>query len=459
MAQQKKYIDVSERKVLLRLIDVLVLFLGLYAGKFFFNTDYISFDSPEIYKWLIFLVIYFYLFGEIFQLYNLNISNNRFQITRSVIVTTLITTLFYILTPFVTPSLPENRLQIIYFLLLITLPLILWRLLYIQLFFSETLYKKILLVGHSSRIGTLLRIIKQKGFLNIVSYISDEKIEGFEDYINIDDVILSDVLEEKATSEMIISTRGFSKEYTKQLNYQLIHLFEEGINIKSFETFYEEITDSVPKEYLTEDFYKHINFSNNNNNRLYLFTHRLLDVFVSIIGSLVFFFILPFIFLGNLIGNRGSLFYTQSRMGKNGKPFLIYKLRTMVPSDNNLPVWATKNDHRITKFGKFLRKTRLDEVPQFLNILKGDMSLIGPRPEQVDFIHQLEEEIPFFAIRNVIKPGLTGWAQVNFPYAASVEDQEKKLRYDLFYIKERSLFLDFKILIKTVSTVVFMRGQ
>ena len=128
-------------------------------------------------------------------------------------------------------------------------------------------------------------------------------------------------------------------------------------------------------------------------------------------------------------------------------------------AETNGAVWAVKNDNRITAFGKFLRNTRLDEFPQFYNILKGDMSIIGPRPERPEFVKDLENKIPFYAIRNVVRPGLTGWAQVNYPYANTVEEQEIKLRYDLYYIKERSAFMDFKILIKTITTVLFYRGQ
>ena len=125
----------------------------------------------------------------------------------------------------------------------------------------------------------------------------------------------------------------------------------------------------------------------------------------------------------------------------------------------NGAVWAKKNDARITSFGKFLRNTRLDEVPQFFNILKGEMSIIGPRPERPEFIKDLEDKIPFYAIRHVVRPGLTGWAQVNYPYANTLEEQRIKLRYDLYYIKERNSFLDFKILIKTITTILYYRGQ
>jgi len=121
-------------------------------------------------------------------------------------------------------------------------------------------------------------------------------------------------------------------------------------------------------------------------------------------------------------------------------------------------VWASKEDGRVTKFGRILRKTRIDEIPQFINILKGDMSVIGPRPERPVFVKELSKEIPFYEIRHIIKPGLTGWAQVKGNYAASKEDALEKLQYDLFYIKKRSLFLDLNILLKTLSTVIFYRG-
>jgi lipopolysaccharide/colanic/teichoic acid biosynthesis glycosyltransferase len=168
----------------------------------------------------------------------------------------------------------------------------------------------------------------------------------------------------------------------------------------------------------------------------------------------------PFIIIGNAIGNRGKLFYTQERVGKNGKTFQILKLRTMV--NNAEPegaVFSTSNDSRVTPFGRFLRKTRLDEIPQFVNILKGDMAVIGPRPERPFFVKEIAEIMPFYETRHVIKPGLTGWAQVNYSYGESIDDSLIKLQYDLYYIKHRSIFLDLNITIKTISTILFYRGQ
>jgi lipopolysaccharide/colanic/teichoic acid biosynthesis glycosyltransferase len=193
---------------------------------------------------------------------------------------------------------------------------------------------------------------------------------------------------------------------------------------------------------------------------LYLFAIKSLEIVISVLGLFVGLLFIPFLLIGNLIGNKGTLFYKQDRIGLNGKPFEIYKFRTMVlNAETNGAVFSTLNDTRVTPFGKFLRKTRIDEIPQFINILKGDMAVIGPRPERPIFVKEIAEMMPFYETRHVIKPGLTGWAQVNYSYGESFEDSLIKLQYDLYYIKHRSVFLDLNIIIKTISTVLFYRGQ
>jgi lipopolysaccharide/colanic/teichoic acid biosynthesis glycosyltransferase len=191
-----------------------------------------------------------------------------------------------------------------------------------------------------------------------------------------------------------------------------------------------------------------------------MFFQRTSDIILAIIGLLIGIVLLPLILLGNLIANKGPLFYSQERIGLNSLPFRIIKLRTMiVNAEADGAKWAVKNDKRITTFGKFLRRTRLDEVPQFYNVLRGEMSIIGPRPERPFFVKELSQIIPFYETRHIIKPGLTGWAQVNTRYGASVDDSLTKLQYDLYYIKHRSIFLDLSIAIKTLSTILYYRGQ
>ena len=223
---------------------------------------------------------------------------------------------------------------------------------------------------------------------------------------------------------------------------------------------YEEITARIPVQNVDHDFYRYFPFSRSNQNKFYLFSLRTFDIVFSIVGILIGILFIPFVLLGNAIANRGPLLYSQERIGKNNQPFRIIKFRTMVRNaEAEGPQYAEKNDLRTTPFGKFMRRARIDEIPQFLNLLKGEMSLIGPRPERPVFVQELSNSIPFYNIRHVIKPGLTGWAQVKGDYSGEEAGALEKLQYDLFYIKHRSLFLDINILLKTLSTVLSMRGQ
>ena len=160
------------------------------------------------------------------------------------------------------------------------------------------------------------------------------------------------------------------------------------------------------------------------------------------------------------LDSRGPIFYTQERVGKNGRVFKIIKFRSMRAGAeaNSGPVWAEASDPRVTRVGRIIRKLRLDELPQFINVIRGDMNFVGPRPERPVFVEQLSEIIPYYSQRHLIKPGLTGWAQIKYPYGASVEDAIEKLRYDLYYIKNQSLLLDAAIVFETVKTVLFGRG-
>ncbi len=192
---------------------------------------------------------------------------------------------------------------------------------------------------------------------------------------------------------------------------------------------------------------------------LYEAGKRVSDIVLSAALLLVTLPLLPFIALA-VKSTRGPLLFKQQRTGRHGKPFGAIKFRSMVDNaESNGPQWASKNDSRVTRAGRFLRATRLDEIPQLVNILRGDMSFVGPRPERPEFVETLAREIPFYAERHLVKPGLTGWAQINYPYGDSVQDALEKLRYDLYYIKNRSALLDLSTVLKTVNTVLRGLGR
>ena len=187
---------------------------------------------------------------------------------------------------------------------------------------------------------------------------------------------------------------------------------------------------------------------------------RGIDILGSIVGILVslpLYIIIPPLLK---LTSRGSVFYFQERMGKNKKNFHIIKFRTMVSeAEKEKPLWAEENDTRITNIGLFLRRTRMDEWPQFINVLKGEMSIVGPRPEREYFVNLLEKQIPLYNSRFILKPGITGWAQVNHKYASNLQDNKVKLYYDLIYLKKSSFFFDLIIVIKTIKSVLNMKGR
>lgn len=463
MAKQGIHFEVSERKILLRLMDMLMVLLGLYLLGEFFKFDYLIIHQGNTIEIAI-LLFYITIFGTVFEIYDLQQSSLLDVTFRNIVFTASTTVLFYFLTPFLTPFLPEKRLQILYFYLCIIVMIFIWRVAYVTLISSPRFFKKVLLVGEVDYIETIVKALSQSdpnykiiGFINCEAPSEDPiKFKGLKEF---EPEQLVQVIEEQQISEVLVASYN-SETITPTIYHDLITLLEKGFTIREYTQVYEEITHRVPIQFVGKDFYKYFPFSRSNQNTLYLFFHRIFDVVFAFLGLFFGLLILPFVIVGNVLANRGPLFYTQERVGKNGKPFYIVKLRSMVVNAEAHGVkWAEKNDVRVTTFGRFLRRSRLDEIPQFINVLKGDMSIIGPRPERPFFVSELSRIIPFYETRHIIKPGLTGWAQVKTRYGSSVDDSLIKLQYDLFYIKRRSLFLDLNIIVKTLSTILYYRGQ
>ena len=457
------HFEISERKILLRIFDLVFILTALYFVGNVFDFDYFSI-TKENWFWTIVLILYITIFGTIFELYDLQKSSKFEIIISNIVLTSSVTVLFYLLTPFFTPTLPDNRLQIVYFYLAIVLSITIWRWAYINFISTPRFYKKVLLVGEISNIEYISKSLIESdpnykiiGFINCEEEQKDSvKFKGLKEYKPEE---FGQIIKEQKLSEIVVASYN-AETITPEIYNDLITLLEKGFTIREYTQVYEELTNRVPVQYVGKDFYKYFPFSRSNQNKLYLLFRRLSDIFWSVLGLFFGIIMLPFIYIGNLFGNKGPMFYIQERVGKNGQTFNIIKLRTMIKNAEKDGIkWAKKNDARVTTFGRFLRNTRLDEIPQFINVLKGDMSIIGPRPERPFFVKELSQIIPFYETRHIIKPGLTGWAQVKARYGSTVDDSLTKLQYDLYYIKHRSFFLDFNIVIKTLSTIIFLRGQ
>lgn len=456
------HFEMSERKILLRLMDVFTVILTLYVVGIVFNFDYFLINEKH-WSWSIVLIVYLLFFATVFELYNLHKASRIADTLKGVFSIGSLTCLCYLLTPFFTPLLPESRIQILYFYLSVTLSLLFWRAIYIKFFASSRFDKNIFLIADWVDVAFIARSLQEvdpnykiRGFINTGDSITQNQsleIELMEVHT------AQKLFQNRMVSEVVVASNT-PNGITNNIYSWLIELTEKGYLVREYTQVYEEMTDRIPVRLVGRDFYRFFPFSRNNQNRLYLIFNRFNDIVVAATGLLICMAMIPLINIGNLIANRGPLFYSQERVGMNGVIFRIIKFRTMIQNaESKGAQFAAPNDMRVTKFGRFLRHTRIDEFPQFWNILKGEMSLIGPRPERDVFVKELSKKIPFYETRHVIKPGLTGWAQVKTKYGITHEDHLKKLQYDLYYIKKRNVFLDLRIIIKTLSTIIFFKGQ
>jgi sugar transferase (PEP-CTERM system associated) len=238
---------------------------------------------------------------------------------------------------------------------------------------------------------------------------------------------------------------------------ELLELRQRGVVIEDAGLLMERVTGKLPLNGLNPS---SLIFTNGFNvNALQQFARRLVSMTVSLTGLVICLPSIPFLILAVRLSSPGPIFFRQTRIGLRGRPFSIIKFRTMrQDAEADGPVWAAKNDDRVTPLGRFMRTTRLDEIPQLWNVLRGEMGFVGPRPERPEFVEWLTKEIPFYELRHMVRPGITGWAQVRYKYGASLEETKQKLEYDLYYVKHLSLGLDLLIMFETIKTIVLGRG-
>ncbi|MFA5185757.1 MAG: sugar transferase [Patescibacteria group bacterium] len=401
-------------------------------------------------------LVSFYIVG----LYNLSLTRDTLTFFRTflegMVVNLALALGFFYLFPFFGIA-PRTNL-ILDFVLILLLGYT-WRLAFNKLIAPALFRNRILFIGHANdaqRLNTLLDS-SALGF-ELVAVAETAPGTRFDDgritwHVSVD--LIDQILKERGIHTIVM---GHKPDDIPGLRDSLYKTLFTPVTLVDRATLEETVTGRVPLEYVSQTwFLEHLR---ENEKAWYDAVKRICDIILSLPIGLFTLVVLPFLAILIKLTSPGPVFYTQIRIGKHGKPFRILKLRTMKrdAESSGKPQFATVDDPRITKVGKFLRSARLDELPQIWNVLRGDLSLIGPRPERPEFVEELTRQMPYYGLRHLTRPGLTGWAQVNFPYASTFEDNLKKLQYDLYYIKNRSPLLDVAILLKTIGIVLRRKG-
>lgn len=316
---------------------------------------------------------------------------------------------------------------------------------------------EILYLGYSQSCDVFLKELQTNSEVRSVTVLSKQRPKITNSFMKVTHGDINEEVLQRDWQAIIVDPAHHSSQTEKTL---LISTKLSGTPVVSLADYYESNWYMVPVNHIEDDWFLRSQGFSMVGSPISGRIKRLLDIFLSL---LLFTLSIPIVLICGLLiklTSRGPVFFTQTRVGYKGKGFKIYKLRTMdQDAEAGGAQWAATDDPRITLFGSFLRKTRLDELPQCWNVLKGDMSFVGPRPERPEFTKMLARAIPYYELRHMVKPGISGWAQVIFPYGASTEDSLRKLQYELYYIKHQSLFLDMNIMIRTLFTVFQRAGR
>lgn len=395
-----------------------------------------------------------------FDLYDLKIFKSHFELTIRLLQALGVASIILAVLYFLFPELIIGRGIFFISLGFIAATIILWRLLYYYLVGTRQFDQRLLFIGCGPLAQNITKIIvelEDSGF-KVIGFITDDPKRIAEPLGNSLIIGTSQQIEELVQKEKVDRIIvALDDRRGKFPETQLLACKMKGIEVEDGVKFFENLTGRLQVENMTPSFL--IYSGGFVKSKVAWGIKRVSEFLVSSLGLLLFspvLFIVPILIK---IEDGGPVFYKQERVGKNGKIIRLLKFRSMIQNaEINGPVWSGENDPRITRIGRWIRKSRLDEVPQMINVMKGEMSFVGPRPERPSFVEKLREKIPFYDLRISVRPGITGWAQIRYPYGASEADALEKLKYDLYYIKNWSFFFDLLILFETIKVVLFGKG-
>jgi len=336
-----------------------------------------------------------------------------------------------------------------------------WRCIFNLAFMNREVKRRILVIGAGQAATALHNLITSADTpYRIVGFLDDD-IRKHNASGGLPGVMAkTDQLVELAAAERVnTAVLAITHDRPPDLIQNVMEARLKGINITDMPAVYEDLTGAIPIEHLRYDWLLNADGFNLLSKELIRKVKRLFDFSVSILLLVGTSPVMLMTAIAIRLDSPGPIFFKQKRVGQNERNFIIWKFRSMrEDAEKSGAVWAGEEDPRITRVGRFIRKLRIDELPQIFNVFRGEMSLIGPRPERPEFVHDLEHKIPYYAVRHYVAPGITGWAQVKYRYSASIEDSLKKLEYDIYYIKNMSLILDARIMLKTIRVIFFGDG-
>jgi exopolysaccharide biosynthesis polyprenyl glycosylphosphotransferase len=396
------------------------------------------------------------------DLYHVPSSYVKSRTLRRIIQTSVMALGIYTLVYFLLPLLPLSYYMIL--MLMAIVSVMGWRWVYTLVFKRNAFRQRVLIVGSGTRARATVKDISEHKFsayqtFHVVGYVHDTEPKTYRPEVRYlgSSSDLPSVINRHHIQEVVISTDGRLKN---QLFESLIECQSRGVRVSWLPEFYERLYQRVPVEHLDRNWALYMIQNRAVFNRIELGLKRLMDLALLLIAMPIFLVLLIPIAIAIKLDSKGPIFYRQVRLGRAGEPFTIFKFRTMgVDAERDGKArWADKDDPRITRVGSLLRKARLDEIPQLLNVLRGEMSIVGPRPERPEMVGDLEAAIPFYRMRLLVKPGITGWAQINYDYGRTVDDALYKLQYDFYYVRYWSIWLDLYTLFRTVGVVFMLKG-
>jgi exopolysaccharide biosynthesis polyprenyl glycosylphosphotransferase len=424
----------------------------LARGQTVFEIPFWFYILPVI--WILLLV----------ELYEPHVASSGRRTTRGITIAAFIGLLAYSVVFIIQQQSNLPRIGVGAFLLYAALLTLLWRMIFIRIYKSTGQRRRVLLIGAGKAGQTLAELYNSAGTqsFNLIGYVDDDTSKVGKRICGLrvlgSSLHLLSIIDVYHISDLVIAINGEIQGATFQ---SILDAQERGVEVTRMPILYEEMTGRVPVHHLESDWIIRSFVDGLHVSGIYELTKRLLDILGASVGLLIFAITSPFLSIAVWADSGFPIFYSQPRLGKGGLIFKIYKYRSMrqdAEADGEAKT-TLENDPRVTRVGGFLRKTRLDELPQFWNVLRGEMSLVGPRAERPELVADYQRQVPFYRARLLVKPGLTGWAQINYGYVASVTETAVKIEYDLYYIKHRTFAMDFQIILRTIGTVLRRTGR